>query len=162
MAADREADAVTGEIVVVESADPLAEGQAPAQPHQAHTEASVLESAASPPESAVSGPESGASVITIENLYGDDAQVASLVIRRCMALGVDPLNDKEVHIWRGKHGVNFQLAYTLMTQWVRNTKGGHTEPRYADLTPEEKQLRGLAPNDQATRVSLRRRRKLPS
>jgi hypothetical protein len=62
-----------------------------------------------------------------------------------MALGVDPLNDKEVHIWRGKHGVNFQLAYTLMARWVRNTKGGHTEPRYTDLTPEEKELHGPTP-----------------
>jgi hypothetical protein len=78
----------------------------------------------------------------------------SLVIRRCMALGVDPLNDKEVHIWRGKHGVNFQLAYTLMAQWVRNMKGGHTEPRFTDLTPAEKELHGLAENDQATRASL--------
>jgi hypothetical protein len=78
----------------------------------------------------------------------------SLVIRRCMALGVDPLNDKEVHIWRGKHGVNLQLAYTLMAQWVRNMKGGHTEPRFTDLTPAEKELHGLAENDQATRASL--------
>jgi hypothetical protein len=124
-----------------------------------------------------------ADTITVETLYGDDAQVAalaervmmvapwahyklsgewqqmtkkevSLVIRRCMALGVDPLNDKEVHIWRGKHGVNFQLAYTLMAQWVRNMKGGHTEPRFTDLRPDEKDLHGLSENDQATRASL--------
>jgi hypothetical protein len=119
----------------------------------------------------------------VETLHGDDAQVAalaervmmvapwvhyrlngqwqqmtkrevSLVIRRCMALAVDPLNDKEVHIWRGKHGVNFQLAYTLMAQVVRNMKGGHTEPRFSDPTPAEKELHGLAENDQATRASL--------
>jgi hypothetical protein len=70
-----------------------------------------------------------------------------------MALGVDPLNDKEVHIWHGKHGVDFQLAYTLMARWVRNMKGGHTEPRFTDLTPKEKELRGLAENYKATRAS---------
>jgi hypothetical protein len=41
-----------------------------------------------------------------------------------------------------------------MAQWVRNLKGGHTEPRFTDLAPAEKEFYGLAPNDQATRVSL--------
>jgi hypothetical protein len=41
-----------------------------------------------------------------------------------------------------------------MAQWVRNMKGGHTEPRFTDLTPDEKELHGLAANDQATRASL--------
>ena len=56
--------------------------------------------------------------ISAENHWPDDGRQltpeVSLGIRRCMALGADPLNDKEVHIWRGKHGVNFQLAYTRM------------------------------------------------
>ncbi|MGD2146502.1 MAG: hypothetical protein PVH41_07415 [Anaerolineae bacterium] len=41
-----------------------------------------------------------------------------------------------------------------MAQWVRNTKCGHTEARYTGLTPEGRELHGLAPSDQATRVRL--------
>lgn len=117
--------------------------------------------------------------ITVSSLYGDDADVAalaervilvapwanyqsngqwktmstrevSLVIRRCMALGVDPLNPHEVQIWRDRHGVQFQLAYTLMAEWVRYAKGGHTEPRYTPLTSEEMELEGLEEDDHAT------------
>jgi hypothetical protein len=41
-----------------------------------------------------------------------------------------------------------------MAQWVRNMKGGHTEPRFTDLTPAEKEVHGLADNDRATRATL--------
>jgi hypothetical protein len=117
-------------------------------------------------------------VISVDNLYGDDQQVGalaervrmvapwvkyksngqwremskkevSLVIRRCMALGVDPLNPHEVQIWRDHHGVHFQLAYTLLTQWMRDVQGGHTEPRYYRLSKEEKEREGISPNDKA-------------
>jgi hypothetical protein len=122
-------------------------------------------------------------VISVDNLYGDDKQVealaervqmvapwvkyksngqwremskkeVSLVIRRCMALGVDPLNPHEVQIWRDHHGVHFQLAYTLLTQWMRDVQGGHTEPRYYRLSKEEKEREGVSPNDKAVRCEF--------
>ncbi|MEA3375050.1 MAG: hypothetical protein U9R72_02460, partial [Chloroflexota bacterium] len=55
-----------------------------------------------------------------------------------------------VQIWRDRHGVQFQLAYTLMAGWVRTMKGDHTEPRYIRLTAEERELEGLKPDDKAT------------
>ena len=70
-----------------------------------------------------------------------------LAIRRCRALGLDPLNPHEVQIWKDKHGLHLQLAYPLLTQWVRETHGGHTAPTYHELTPEELLKEGLPDND---------------
>lgn len=67
-----------------------------------------------------------------------------LAIRRCRALGLDPLNPHEVQIWKDKHGLHLQLAYPLLTQWVRETHGGHTAPTYHELTPEELQDEGIS------------------
>lgn len=135
--------------------------------------------------------EDGEPTITVSNLYGDDAQVAamaervmmvapwvhykingqpkqmtkkevSLAIRRCMALGVDPLNPHEIQIWRDKKGMHAWLAYTLMTQWIRNMHGGHTAPRYRPLSAEEKEFRGLASNDHAVECTLIMRSDIPN
>jgi len=84
----------------------------------------------------------------------NDNEIA-LVVRRSMAMGLDPLNQHEVQIWKDRRGtVNFQLSYTLMTEWVRHFKGTHTEPRYHELTKEELLSQGLKPNDHAVTVSF--------
>jgi hypothetical protein len=68
----------------------------------------------------------------------------SLVVRRSLAMGLDPLNPHEVQIWvDNRNKVQFQLAYTLMTQWVKHFKGDHTEPQYDALTEAEKEIEGL-------------------
>lgn len=113
-------------------------------------------------------------------LYGDDEQVADmaravkkvapwandpkapmndheigLAVRRSLAMGLDPLNSHEVQIWKDKRGnVNFQIAYTLLTEWVRRFRGEHTDPNYHRLSDEELIEEGLNPNDVAYRVSF--------
>jgi hypothetical protein len=116
--------------------------------------------------------------VSADHLYGDDEQVAelaervrmvapwvrykdggswremtreeiSLVVRRCMALGVDPLNQHEVQVWRDWKGVQFQLAYTLMTQFAQQICGGHAEPLYEELTDDQLLAEGLTSNDHA-------------
>ena len=78
-----------------------------------------------------------------------------LVVSRSMAMGVDPLNPHEVQIWKDNRGkVNFQLAYTLTSEWVHTFQGGHTEPQYRELTEEEKKEHGLQPLDHAVEVSF--------
>lgn len=72
-----------------------------------------------------------------------------MCIRRAVAIGVDPFNPREVQIWKDKHGVHFQLAYTLMAEWVERCKGRHTQPQFRELDAEEKKARGLSPNDHA-------------
>ena len=84
----------------------------------------------------------------------DDNEVA-LVVRRSMAMGLDPLNPHEVQIWKDARGtVNFQISYTLMTEWVRRFKGTHTEPEYHRLSKEELKEEGLGENDIAVRCSF--------
>lgn len=83
-----------------------------------------------------------------------DNEVA-LVVRRAMAMGLDPLNPHEVQIWKDNRGsVNFQISYTLMAEWVRRFKGTHTEPEYHRLTKEELIEEGLQQTDVAYRVSF--------
>ena len=77
-----------------------------------------------------------------------------LAIRRCRALGLDPLNPHEVQIWKDKHGLHLQLAYPLLTQWVRETHGGHTAPTYRELTAEELDDEGLPDCVPAIRCSF--------
>ncbi len=77
-----------------------------------------------------------------------------LAIRRCRALGLDPLNPHEVQIWKDKHGLHLQLAYPLLTQWVRETHGGHTAPTYHELSPEELEDEGLPDCVPAIRCSF--------
>jgi hypothetical protein len=66
-------------------------------------------------------------------------QEIGLTVRRSLAMGLDPLNPHEVQIWKDKRGnVNFQIAYTLMTEWVKNFKGNHTEPIFTRLDEADK------------------------
>jgi hypothetical protein len=94
-------------------------------------------------------------------VHGKEAQTnltdgeVVLVVRRAIALGLDPLNPHEVQIWKDKRGtVNFQLSYTLMSEWVRRFKGTHTSPRYHTLTKAEMAEEGLLAGDMAIRVSF--------
>jgi len=94
-------------------------------------------------------------------MHGKDPQTnltdgeVVLVVRRSLAMGLDPLNPHEVQIWKDKRGVvNFQLSYTLMAEWVRRFKGTHTSPRYHTLTKAEIAEEGLSAGDMAVRVSF--------
>jgi len=117
---------------------------------------------------------------TAASLYGDDADLAELfeavkkvapwandkqypmnnaeiglAIRRSAAMGLDPLNQHEVQIWKDKRGtVNFQLSYTLIAEWVRHFHGEHTEPQYHRLGSEELAAEGLQDNDMAFSVTF--------
>lgn len=79
----------------------------------------------------------------------------ALVVRKAVAMGLDPLNAHEVQIWKDKRGaVNFQIGYPLMVEWVRHFHGEHTEPRYHRLDADELRAEGLQPNDIAYRVTF--------
>ncbi len=113
---------------------------------------------------------------TAQTLYGDQQQITEfakaiqlvapwakkmerddigLIVRRALAMGVDPLNPHEVQIWVDKRGsVQFQLAYTLMAEWVRHFYGQHTEPRYEQLNDVDKEEEGLVSTCMAFRVSF--------
>jgi len=79
----------------------------------------------------------------------------TLVVRRAMAMGLDPLTPHEVQIWKDHRGnVNFQLAYTLLAEWVRKFKGDHTEPIYDRLGEAELIGEGLDVDDIAYRVTF--------
>jgi hypothetical protein len=78
-----------------------------------------------------------------------------LVVRRSLAMGLDPLNPHEVQIWKDNRGrVQFQLAYTLMAEWVRECKGEHTEPAFLPLSDGEKAEEGLDEGAMAFYVSF--------
>ena len=78
-----------------------------------------------------------------------------LAIRRSVAMGLDPLNQHEVQIWKDRRGtVNFQLAYTLIAEWVRHFHGEHTEPQYHRLGVEELTAEGLQESDMAFSVTF--------
>jgi len=66
-----------------------------------------------------------------------------LVTRRAVGMALDPLNPNEIQIWKDKHGIHFQLAKSLITEWVRKFKGDHTEPRYTRLAGEQLTAEGL-------------------
>jgi len=86
---------------------------------------------------------------------GLNNQEIGLTARRALSMGLDPLNTHEVQIWKDKRGnVNFQVAYTLMAEWVKRFKGDHTEPQYYLLTSEQLEREGLAPDDIAYRVKF--------
>ena len=87
--------------------------------------------------------------------YPMSDQEIGLSVRRAMAMGVDPLNPHEIQIWKDKRGtINVQLAYTLMSEWVKKFKGEHTEPRYYRLVGEQLTEEGLSVNDIAYRVKF--------
>jgi len=78
-----------------------------------------------------------------------------LAIRRSVAMGLDPLNQHEVQIWKDSRGsVNFQLAYTLVAEWVRHFHGDHTEPQYHRLGPDALAAEGLQKHDMAFHVAF--------
>jgi hypothetical protein len=113
---------------------------------------------------------------TVAELYGQDQDIAAfgyavqkvapwakkmqahdigLVVRRAMALGVDPLNPHEVQIWTDKRGnVQFQLAYTLVAEWVRHFHGQHTEPQYEQLDEAAKDAESISHSALAFRVTF--------
>ena len=79
----------------------------------------------------------------------------ALVVRKAVAMGLDPLNAHEVQIWKDKRGaVNFQIGYPLMVEWVRHFHGEHTEPRYHRLSADELKAEGLQAADVAYRVTF--------
>lgn len=91
----------------------------------------------------------------IKPKYGEEMteQEVALVVRKALAMGLDPLNPHEVQIWKDKRGqINFQIAYTLMTQWVRHFKGEHTEPIYDRLEGPQLVEEGLDQDDVAYRA----------
>lgn len=76
-----------------------------------------------------------------------------LSVRRALAMGLDPLNPHEVQIWKDNRGnINFQLAYTLMVEWVKRFKGNHTEPRFERLSQEQAEEEGIPSGAVAYRV----------
>jgi hypothetical protein len=78
-----------------------------------------------------------------------------LIVRRALALGLDPLNPHEVQIWVDKRGnVQFQLSYTLMAEWVRHCHGEHTEPQFEELDEAGKDREGLVHGAMAFRASF--------
>jgi hypothetical protein len=78
-----------------------------------------------------------------------------LIVRRALAIGVDPLNPHEVQIWADKKGrVQFQLSYTLMAEWVRHFYGQHTEPDFQELDDAAKDREGLEHSTMAFRVTF--------
>lgn len=86
---------------------------------------------------------------------GMEKNEVGLVVRRALAMGVDPLNPHEVQIWQGKGGnIQFQLAYTLVTEWVRHFHGQHTQPQYTELSDVEKADEGMLPGHMAYRVTF--------
>lgn len=91
-----------------------------------------------------------------------DNEIA-LAVRRAVAMGLDPLNQHEVQIWKDKRGsVNFQPAYTLVTEWVKHFKGEHTEPRYHRLDEDELKHEGLAKDDVAYRCTFMMKSDIPN
>ena len=73
-----------------------------------------------------------------------------LVVRRSLGMGLDPLNPHEVQVWKDKRGqICFQLAYTLVTEWVKRFKGEHTEPIFYQLSDIEAEGEGLSEGDVA-------------
>lgn len=75
-----------------------------------------------------------------------DAEVA-LVVQRGAKCGLDVLNPHEVQIWKDNKGIKFQMSYSLMAQWASVTLGGHTQPRYREMTAEERESHGVKEND---------------
>lgn len=79
--------------------------------------------------------------------YPLDAADIALAVQRCVGMGLDPLNPHEVQIWKDRHGLHFQLAFTLLHQWATQILGGHTEPRYTQLDEPELTAEGLNVTD---------------
>lgn len=90
----------------------------------------------------------------VKGKYPMDSKEIVLVCRKAMAMGLDPLNPHEVQIWKDHHGVQFQLAYTLMREWVQHFKGQHTEPQFERLTEHELIDEGMDTEDVAYRVTF--------
>ena len=124
---------------------------------------------------------------TATSLYGDNADLAELfenirkvapwandrqhamdnaeigyVIRRSVAMGLDPLNPHEVQVWKDGKGVHFQLSYTLLMEWVRHFYGEHTEPKYRRLSAEELEEQGMQERDVAYEVTFLMKKDIPS
>jgi len=79
----------------------------------------------------------------------------ALVVRKAVAMGLDPLNAHEVQIWKDNRGsINFQIGYPLLIEWVRHFHGEHTEPQYTRLSAEQLQEEGLSAADVAYRVTF--------
>jgi len=90
-----------------------------------------------------------------------DMEIA-LVVRKAVAMGLDPLNPHEVQIWKDNRGsVNFQVAYPLMIEWVRHFFGAHTEPQKHRLTADELKEEGAQPQDVGYRVTFLMENDLP-
>ena len=86
-----------------------------------------------------------------------------LVIRKAVAMGLDPLNAHEVQIWKDHRGsVNFQIGYPLTIEWVRHFHGEHTEPQYTRLSAEQLKEEGLSAADVAYRVSFLMKKDIPA
>lgn len=83
-----------------------------------------------------------------------DVEIA-LIVQRGAKSGLDVLNPHEVQVWKDKRGnINFQIAHALTAQWANVTLGGHTQPRYCELTDDEKESHGIPTTDHAIRCEL--------
>ena len=86
---------------------------------------------------------------------GMTPQEIEFVVRRALAMGLDPLNPAEVQIWKDERGrVNFQIGYTMLETWVKKTYGQHTQPRYERLTADELRAEGMAETTVAFRCTF--------
>jgi len=90
-----------------------------------------------------------------------DMEIA-LVVQRGAKSGLDVLNPHEAQVWKDKRGtMNFQIAHALIAQWANSTHGGHTQPRYYDLTDAERVDHGIAKGDHALRCEFVMRSDIP-
>ena len=77
-----------------------------------------------------------------------------LVARRSIGMSLDPLNPNEIQIWKDSHGIHFQLAKSLITEWMHHFKGDTTEPRYYRLMAEQLEEEGLTPKHVAYKCTF--------
>jgi hypothetical protein len=130
--------------------------------------------------------DNGKETLTAEQLYSDDENINALAklvkriapwahnkefpvtndeiglaCRWCISMGLDPLNQHEVKIWKDKRGIKLQLAYALLCQWSTQILGGHTEPVYTRLDEAELATEGLIQTDIAFRCEFVMKEDIP-
>ncbi|MCP4544244.1 MAG: hypothetical protein GY832_44595 [Chloroflexi bacterium] len=72
----------------------------------------------------------------------DDALFTAL---RCREMGVHPLNQKGIQVYKDKHGVHIDYHYSMVAKWVSQfLKVRHTQPRYIRLGAEQLEYEGLS------------------
>ena len=80
-----------------------------------------------------------------EEMTRDDALFVAI---RCDEMGVHPMNDKAIQVYKDSHGIHIDYHYSLIAKYVSQIRGiRHTQPRYTRLTTEQLEEQGLAPTD---------------